>query len=123
MARCNHNNWTFNAAFPILENVTIRKFGGDIMHEHKIFYYPYAPSKEKQAPLLEEAALYFDTLYILDPLKASWDRVGEAEIGRDLKLHENNTVACLSDEKYAYNSMRILLQGHLYRGKREGNIA
>jgi hypothetical protein len=38
--------------------------------EHSIFYYPYGSFQDRHAPLLKIAALYFDKLNILDPLKA-----------------------------------------------------
>jgi len=44
------------------------------MNEHDIFYYPYALFKNQRASLLKAAALYFDKLYILDFVKARWDR-------------------------------------------------
>ena len=46
------------------------------MTEHNLFYYPYASLTDEQLPLLKAAALYFDKLYILDPIGASWDTIG-----------------------------------------------
>ena len=46
------------------------------MAEHNIFYYPYASFTNTQLPLLKAAAQYFDKLYILDPVGASWDTIG-----------------------------------------------
>jgi hypothetical protein len=46
------------------------------MNEHSLFYYPYASLTSKQLALMKVAALYFDKLYLLDPVGASWDTVG-----------------------------------------------
>ncbi|SRR6266567_13809 len=46
------------------------------MTEHRIFYYPYASFTNTDLPLLKAAALYFDKLYILDPVGASWGPIG-----------------------------------------------
>ena len=46
------------------------------MTEHNLFYYPYASFTNAQLPLLKVAALYFDKLYLLDPVCASWDTIG-----------------------------------------------
>lgn len=46
------------------------------MSKHSIFYYPYASFTNDQLPLLKAAALYFDKLYILDPVGASWNIIG-----------------------------------------------
>lgn len=50
------------------------------MNIHSIFYYPYGDFRNKDLPLLKVAALYFDKLYILDPLKAV---SGGEEFARD----------------------------------------
>ncbi len=47
------------------------------MTEHNLFYCPYASFANAQLPLLKVAALYFDRLTILDPVGASWARIGE----------------------------------------------
>lgn len=52
------------------------------MHEHNLFYYPYASFTDTQLPLLKVAALWFDKLVILDPVGASWDTVGADSIAR-----------------------------------------
>jgi hypothetical protein len=46
------------------------------MTDHKLFYYPYASFTDQQLPLLKVAALYFDTLALLDPANASWATIG-----------------------------------------------
>jgi hypothetical protein len=46
------------------------------MEEHNLFFYPYASFTNAQVPLLKVAALYFDTLVLLDPVSASWDTIG-----------------------------------------------
>jgi hypothetical protein len=46
------------------------------MTEHNLFYYPYASFTNLQLPLFKVAALYFDKLFILDPVGASWDSIG-----------------------------------------------
>jgi hypothetical protein len=53
------------------------------MTEHNLFYYPYASFTNAQLPLLKVAALYFDKLYILDPVGASWDTIGTDHFARD----------------------------------------
>jgi hypothetical protein len=56
------------------------------MINHEIFYYPYCSFKDDQGILLKAAAMYFDKLYILDPVKASWDIVGAENVLHNLKL-------------------------------------
>jgi hypothetical protein len=56
------------------------------MTEHSLFYYPYASFTNTQLPLLKVAALYFDKLYILDPVGASWNTIGADFIARDAIL-------------------------------------
>lgn len=58
------------------------------MNAHSIFYYPYASFRDDQVPLLKAAALYFDKLYILDPLKASWNMIGPMGGMQELLLLE-----------------------------------
>ena len=41
------------------------------MSTHNIFYYPYTFFDKTQLPLLKAAAIYFDKIYVLDPLKAN----------------------------------------------------
>ena len=53
------------------------------MTKHNLFYYPYASFTNAQLPLLKVAALYFDKLYILDPVGASWDTIGADYIARN----------------------------------------
>lgn len=53
------------------------------MTEHNLFYYPYGSFTNAQLPLLKVAALYFDKLYILDPVGASWNTVGADHFARD----------------------------------------
>lgn len=62
------------------------------MGEHSVFYYPYATLGAEQSPLLKAAALYFDTLFILDPLKASWATIGPGEHETDLRLLESEGI-------------------------------
>jgi hypothetical protein len=45
------------------------------MSEHRLFYFPYAAFANTQLPFLKVAALYFDKLVILDPIRASWNSV------------------------------------------------
>jgi hypothetical protein len=82
-----------------------------MMYEHNIFYYPYASFKEKQAPLLKAAALYFDTLYILDPVKASWDRIGATEFTRDLKLLEDEGILVRISPENALKTYKAAIEG------------
>lgn len=42
------------------------------MDEYSIFYYPYSYFMDYNLPFLKAIALYFDKLYILEPLKASF---------------------------------------------------
>jgi hypothetical protein len=58
------------------------------MNEHSVFYYPYASFKQEQLLLLKAAALYFDKLLFLDPLKASWDWIGPSEHDNHLVVSE-----------------------------------
>jgi hypothetical protein len=53
------------------------------MSDHNLFYYPYASSTNEQLPLLKVAALYFDTLVILDLVGASWATVGADHVASD----------------------------------------
>lgn len=53
------------------------------MSEHNLFYYPYASFTGQQLHILKVAALYFDKLTILDPVGASWVRIGVDHVGRD----------------------------------------
>ena len=53
------------------------------MTKHNLFYYLYASFTNAQLPLLTVAALYFDKLYILDPVGASWDTIGADYIARN----------------------------------------
>lgn len=46
------------------------------MQYNSIFYYPYANFFNTKSPILKTAALYFDKLYILDPLKATYSKPG-----------------------------------------------
>jgi hypothetical protein len=62
------------------------------MSAHSIFYYPYASLGGKQSLLLKAAALYFDNLFILDPLKASWDTIGPGDQEGDLRLLESEGI-------------------------------
>jgi hypothetical protein len=60
--------------------------------DHSIFYYPYGNFQDTQALLLKVAALYFDKLNILDPLKASGGRVGSGVVEKDVELLENANI-------------------------------
>lgn len=64
------------------------------MNSHTIFYYPYASLKDDQALLLKAAALFFDKLYILDPVKASWGTtiIGVENVAHDLELLEREQI-------------------------------
>jgi len=59
---------------------------------NSIFYYPYASFTDRQAPLLKAAALYFDAIYILDPLKASWGGIGPGEVAADVQTLEHEGI-------------------------------
>lgn len=56
------------------------------MTEHSLWYYPYACFTNTQLPLLKVAALWFDKLYILDPVGASWNTIGADHVVRDAVL-------------------------------------
>jgi hypothetical protein len=56
---------------------------GEVMTEHRLFYYPYATMFNAQLPLLKTAALFFDKLVLLDPRDATWDRIGPEETAWD----------------------------------------
>jgi len=62
------------------------------MGQHSVFYYPYASLGAEQSLLLKAAALYFDKLFILDPLKASWATIGPGERESDLQLLESEGI-------------------------------
>ena len=62
------------------------------MSEHSIFYYPYASLNKEQTLLLKATALYFDKLYMLDPMKASWAAIGMRELEADLRLLEKENL-------------------------------
>jgi hypothetical protein len=53
------------------------------MTKNRLFYYPYATLVDAQLPLMKTAALYFDSLAMLDPRDASWDRVGADPVALD----------------------------------------
>lgn len=53
------------------------------MSGHNLFYYPYASFTNAQLPLLKVTALWFDKLFILDPVGASWDTIGADHVARD----------------------------------------
>ena len=53
------------------------------MAQHNLFYYPYASISQEQLPLLKVAALWFDKLFVLDPVGASWETIGADHLVRD----------------------------------------
>lgn len=57
-----------------------------------IFYYPYASLGDKQLAMLKAIALYFDRLYILDPLKSSWAGIGSGPYENEIKLLEDEGI-------------------------------
>lgn len=57
-----------------------------------IFYYPYATLGRNQLAMLKAIALYFDKLYILDPLKSSWAGIGSGPYEEDIKLLESQGI-------------------------------
>jgi len=57
-----------------------------------IFYYPYATLGRNQLAMLKAIALYFDKLYILDPLKSSWAGIGSGPYEEDIKLLESEGI-------------------------------
>jgi hypothetical protein len=60
--------------------------------QHNLFYYPYASFTGSQSLLLKAAALYFDKLYVLDPLKASFGQIGIGAAERDVQLLEQEQI-------------------------------
>lgn len=62
------------------------------MIEQNVFYYPYATLGDKQLTMLKAIALYFDKLYILDPLKASWAGIGSGQYENDIRLLEHEGI-------------------------------
>jgi hypothetical protein len=62
------------------------------MLQHSVFYYPYGNLVEEQSLLLKAAALYFDKLYILDPAKANFPRIGIGDVERDVRLLEQEKI-------------------------------
>lgn len=62
------------------------------MPEHNIFYYPYASFGDQQSLLLKTVALYFDKLYILDPSKANWGKIGKSPLEHDMRLLEQEKI-------------------------------
>jgi hypothetical protein len=58
------------------------------MTQQSVFYYPYASFADEQSILLKVAALYFDKLYILDPMKATFGRIGIGRVEEDVRLLE-----------------------------------
>ena len=78
------------------------------MEEHSIFYYPYSYFTDNDLPFLKAAALYFDKLYTLDPLKASFATIGvSSEINEAIILLEQANILeriepteVLSQDKY-----------------------
>jgi hypothetical protein len=62
------------------------------MSEHSVFYYPYATLGTQQSPLLKAAALYFDKLFILDPLKASGATIGPGDREPELRQLESEGI-------------------------------
>lgn len=58
------------------------------MTQQSIFYYPYASFADDQSLLLKVVALYFDKLHILDPLKATFGRIGIGRAEEDVRLLE-----------------------------------
>jgi hypothetical protein len=63
-----------------------------VLASHSIFYYPYATLGVEQSPLLKVAALYFDKLFMLDPMKASWATIGAGGRESDLRLLESEGI-------------------------------
>jgi hypothetical protein len=62
------------------------------MASNQLFYFPYASLGTRQSPLLRAAALYFDSLFLLDPLKASWGSVGPGSAEGDVRLLEQEGI-------------------------------
>jgi hypothetical protein len=72
------------AAAAMVSTAAFNEYSGMArMSEHNLFYYPYASFTNAQLPLLKVAALYFDKLFILDPVGASWATVGSDHVARD----------------------------------------
>jgi hypothetical protein len=67
--------------------------------DHSVFYFPYGNFQNTQAPLLKIAALYFDKLNILDPLKASGGTVGPGVVEKDVALLEKAGILGRIDPK------------------------
>lgn len=62
------------------------------MTQQSIFYYPYASFADEQSLLLKVVALYFDKLYILDPVKATFGRIGIGRVEEDVRLLEQEQI-------------------------------
>lgn len=62
------------------------------MPQQGVFYYPYASFVEEQSLLLKAVALYFDKLYILDPVKANFARIGIGNLENDVHLLEQEKI-------------------------------
>jgi hypothetical protein len=62
------------------------------MLQQGVFYYPYASFVEKQSLLLKAVALYFDKLFILDPVKANFARIGIGDLENDIHLLEKEGI-------------------------------
>ncbi|MHC2289865.1 hypothetical protein [Bradyrhizobium barranii] len=72
------------AAAGLISTAAFNEYSGIVrMSEHNLFYYPYASFTNAQLPLLKVAALYFDKLFILDPVGASWTTVGSDHVTLD----------------------------------------
>jgi hypothetical protein len=71
------------------------------MNTHEILYYPYASFGYEQAPFLRAAALYFDKIYLLDPVKARSTGTGPLQgIGTDINtLEKEGILVRLSPEE------------------------
>lgn len=81
------------------------------MPGHNIFYYPYATFGDKQSLLLKAATLYFDKLYILDPLKANWGGIGEGPLANDMRVLEQEGILIrISPEEVLHQYEKIIAQ-------------
>src|SRR5262249_49946767 len=58
------------------------------MAPHSLYYYPYGAFGESQRTLLNCAALYFDSLFVLDPDRASAVEYGKLALDKELRMLE-----------------------------------
>lgn len=62
------------------------------MNEQSVYYYPYASLDDSNLTMIKAIALYFDRLYILDPLKSRWSGIGGGPFDDQIKLLEDEGI-------------------------------